>query len=440
MNKKVHIATLGCDKNTVDSEIIAGILMKEGYPLTNNMEEADVIIINTCSFIQDAKIESIDTIFDAIILKNNGYCNKIIVAGCLSQRYQEELLREIPEIDGIVGTGEIDKIPHIIENNEYKTCFDIIDNPYIEDVGRVLSTNSVTSYLKISEGCANHCTYCIIPELRGKYRSRPYKKIIEEAEYLYNQGIRELIIVAQDTTSYGIDNKDSFDLSDLMEEIAQKTNFTWIRLLYAYPDGINKKLLSVFQKYSQLIPYFDIPVQHTVDKILKKMGRKMTCALIENKIKLIKEMLPESVIRTSIITGFPGETETDYQKLLEDIQRLKFNHLGVFTYSQEEGTPAAEFADQISEEIKQRRKDEILEIQREISYRHNQAYVGKTMTVLIEETEDIDNKLFIGRSYKDAPEIDGIVYVNSPFVLQEGVFVEVEITDCLDYDLIGEIR
>ncbi|WIF94695.1 30S ribosomal protein S12 methylthiotransferase RimO [Caminicella sporogenes] len=442
MNLKVYLETLGCSKNLVDSEIMLGILDRHNYKIVDNEYEADVIIINTCGFIESAKEESVDTILELSRLKKEGKCKYIIVTGCLSQRYFNELSMELPEVDAFIGTTNFDEIADVIKNliENKKRYINIKDiNAHIDyNLPRMLTTPSHTAYLKIAEGCDNYCTYCIIPKIRGRYRSRPIETIIEEAKILASKGIKELIIIAQDITRYGIDLYGNYKLTQLLEELSKIDNIKWIRLQYSYPDIISDDLIDLMANNKKICNYIDIPLQHCNDEILKKMNRKTTKQSIINLINKFRSKIPSIAIRTSIIVGFPGETDEQFNELLEFIKEVEFDRLGVFTYSLEENTPAAKFPNQIPQEIKEERLNKIMQLQKDISYKKNMDKIGNIYDILIEEKVENEN-VYIGRTEFDAPEVDGIVYVQSNKKLKTGEFFKVKIIDALEYDLIGEV-
>ena len=424
--KRVYLAALGCDKNTVDGEYMLGDLISMGFELTDDPDLADLIIVNTCCFIDEAKAESVNTILACLpYVEENGA--KLIVSGCMAERYKEELAQEIPEIDGFIGVKDTDRILNLFE--------DIRDAQKAPAV-RYVPEHEATAYLKISEGCDRNCTYCAIPGIRGKHRSRSPEEILAEAELLREKGVKELILIAQDLTQYGNDHPEYPAFNELLGRIAEETDFPWIRLLYLYPEGIDSGLIETVRTHPNILPYFDIPVQHTRPDILRRMGRAITPAEIEHRINMIREALPDAVIRTSIITGFPGETEEDHQAMLEDLRRIQFDRLGAFRYSQEENTPAASFPDQIDADTKERRYEEITEIQEQISAQRNARLKNKVLPVLI-ETEEGD-ETYSGRLYCDAPEIDCIIYVNSPASLTTGDFCEVRVIRALGYEFTGD--
>ncbi|MGD9474421.1 MAG: 30S ribosomal protein S12 methylthiotransferase RimO [Eubacteriaceae bacterium] len=435
---KIHITTLGCDKNTIDSQLMAGLLKQGQRELVDSPEQAQIIIVNTCCFIQEAKEESIDYILEYVKLKEAGICHTLIVAGCMAQRYHQELATEIPEIDGFLGVGHFDKILEIIDAKTTKeSYFEDVEHDYAAQITRALPQNSQTAYLRISEGCDHGCTYCAIPAIRGKYRSRPLEAILTELAHLEKNGIKEVILIGQDIAPYGLDLEEDMSLPKLLVIIAKTFNFRWIRMLYLYPEGVSKELLEVMKEYPTICRYFDIPLQHTRTEILKRMGRKMTTDKIETVIKLIKTTLADALLRTTLITGFPGETEEQHQALLEDIKRFEFDHLGVFKYSCEEGTPAADFPNQIDERVKEERYHQIMSAQQAVSRKTKKRFVGKKLDVLIEE---IEFDTCYGRFYGFAPDIDGQVIIENPTIsLKAGDMIPVNILDSLEYDLIGEV-
>lgn len=438
---KIALESLGCSKNLVDAEIMMGILNEKGYRLTGDFEEADVIIVNTCGFIESAKQESIDTILEFADLKQTGNLKLLIVTGCLAQRYADELKEEIPEIDAIVGTGSYQNIDEIIaelKEQHQIVSLNNIEFAYDETLPRYVSTPSHMAYLKIGEGCDNKCTYCIIPKLRGKYRSRKMEDIIIEAKKLADMGVKELIVIAQDTTKYGIDLYGEEKLAELLEQLAKIKDFKWIRVMYSYPESISEELVKVVKKYNNICNYFDMPIQHASDRILKLMNRKTTKKDILSKIEMIRNHIPDATLRTSIIVGFPGETDEDFEELVEFIKEVEFDKLGVFTYSREEDTPADRLPNHLDEEIKLERQERLMLIQQGISEQKNKVKIGNKYEVLVEE--QIEENVYIGRTMYDAEEIDAIVYIKSVKDLQAGDFVNVVITDALEYDLMGVIE
>lgn len=442
--KTIHITTLGCDKNAVDAQQMLGLLARNGYVIEPDPKKAAIIVVNTCCFIQSAKEESIAYILEYAGYKTGGgACEMLIVSGCMAERYYEELRDELPEVDGFLGVGHIDNLIDLIADIEagrkHTGRIGNIDREYIESIDRFIEMGTTTAYLKISEGCSHHCTYCVIPKIRGRHRSRRPEAIYKEAAYLKKRGVRELILIAQDITQYGSDLDEAVDLADLLTRLAEDFDFTWIRLLYMYPEGITDKLLDVIARHSCICHYFDLPMQHTEDKILKRMGRQIDKAGIFDTVARIRRKLPDAVLRTAIITGFPGETEADHQGLLASLADLKIDRLGVFTYSQEENTPAATMPDQIDEAVKEARRAEIYTKQQAILAECNGRFVGNTYEVLIEGQEDATT--YTGRLYADAPEVDCIVFVDSKGkALSVGSFYKTRILHTMDYDLIGEVE
>lgn len=434
----VHIVTLGCSKNDVDSSMMYSLLDKNKYQMVNEPSQADILIVNTCGFIDAAKEESIDTILESVEYKNEGRCKKVLLSGCLAQRYPEELIKEIPEIDGIIGTGNIDYINELLDRSLAGDLFIKIDNlnsAYIEGIRK--EKVNTTEYVKISEGCNNNCSYCIIPSLRGKNRSRKIEDIYSEVEYLVSKGAREIILIAQNTTDYGIDLYSKYSLANLIKEISKIKDLKWIRVLYLYPDHFTDDLIEEFKNNQKLVNYVDMPLQHISDDVLKKMNRKTSKEHIIKTLKNLRKSVPDIVIRTTFIVGFPGESDDDFNQLVDFIKDIKFDKLGVFEYSKEEGTKAASLDEQISDSIKEERKNEIMAIQSEISAEILSKNIGKRLEVLIEEEVDAEN--YVGRTYMDSPEIDGVTYVHSAKNLEIGSFVQVDVVDSLDYDLVGEI-
>ena len=434
----VHIVTLGCSKNDVDSSMMYSLLDKNKYQMVNEPSQADILIVNTCGFIDAAKEESIDTILESVEYKNEGRCKKVLLSGCLAQRYPEELIKEIPEIDGIIGTGNIDYINELLDRSLAGDLFiktDNLNSAYIEGI-RKEEVNR-TEYVKISEGCNNNCSYCIIPSLRGKNRSRKIEDIYSEVEYLVSKGAREIILIAQNTTDYGIDLYAKYSLSNLINKISKIEDLKWIRVLYLYPDHFTDDLIEEFKNNDKLVNYVDMPLQHISDDVLKKMNRKTSKEHIIKTLKNLRKSVPDIVIRTTFIVGFPGESDDDFNQLVDFIKDIKFDKLGVFEYSKEEGTRAASLDEQIFDSIKEERKNEIMAIQSEISAEILSKKIGKKLEILIEE--EVDEENYIGRTYMDSPEIDGVTYVHSDKNLEIGSFVQVNVVDSLDYDLVGEI-
>nr|WP_320025934.1 30S ribosomal protein S12 methylthiotransferase RimO [uncultured Acetobacterium sp.] len=452
--KDIHITTLGCDKNTIDSEMMMGLIEEKKYNLNEEPKEADIIIVNTCCFIQSAKEQSIEYILEYVEYKNTGRCQLLIVAGCMAERYHQELATEIPEIDGFLGVGHFDNILDLISSLEGPSGNSQDQSPshqnqfgdqYLGDIDkdiievkRHIKAGTVSTFVRISEGCDHGCTYCVIPKIRGRYRSRKSQEIFNELRFLQKKGIKEIILIGQDIAPYGNDLDEGYDLPDLLAKIATDFDFKWIRMMYLYPEGITEKLLAVVKQYPSICQYFDIPLQHLNDNVLKRMGRKMSFEQVKELVSLIRKSLPDAVLRTSIITGFPGETASNHQELIERINELKFDHLGVFKYSQEEDTPAAVFADQVSEDTKEKRFNEIMIAQQIVSLENKARFIGKTVNVLIEGKEEDS---YFGRFYGDAPDIDGTVFVDSKGVtLTIGSFYSVKIVNALEYDLIGDVE
>ncbi|WP_418567867.1 30S ribosomal protein S12 methylthiotransferase RimO [Peptacetobacter sp.] len=437
---KIALESLGCSKNLMDAEIMTGILKEKGYKFIEEFDEADIIIVNTCGFIRDAKQESIDTIVELSQLKEVGKLKYLIVTGCLAQRYADELLEEIPEIDAIVGTGNFMNISEIIDRLESEKNVTEIGNiefAFDETLPRYVSTPEHMAYLKIGEGCSNHCTYCIIPKLRGKYRSRKIEDIVEEAKTLAAEGAKELVVIAQDTTRYGEDLYGEAKLAELLEELAGIEGIKWIRIMYSYPESITEKLIDVIAAHDNICSYFDMPIQHASNRVLKRMNRRTSKEDIRSKVEMIRSKIPDAVIRTTVIVGFPGETEEDLEELIEFMKEIKFDRLGAFAYSREEDTPADRMDGHMDEEIKEERRDRVMMVQQAISEEINQKREDKVFEVLIEE--EAEDGVYVGRTQGDAEEIDSVVYVNSDEELEIGSFVNVYITEAMEYDLIGDV-
>lgn len=434
---KVLLISLGCDKNLVDSEVMLGLLNKAGHQLTNDETEADVVVVNTCAFISDAKEESINTIIEMGELKKTGKLKKLIVAGCLSQRYKDEIMKELPEIDVIIGATNYDKIVEAIGTDEESIVDDInyTPRPIAE---RIVTTNASMAYFKIAEGCNKLCTYCIIPHIRGRYRSMPMDSLIASAEKLASDGIKELVLVAQEITLYGVDLYGEKKLPELLTKLSEIEGIEWIRLLYCYPEEITDELIEVMATNPKICHYVDIPIQHSENAILKRMGRRTSREDIVELVGRLRTAMPDIAIRTTLISGFPGETQELHDGLVDFVDECEFDRLGVFTYSPEEGTPAAEYEDQVDGELAVKWRDEIMELQQEISYEKNQQMIGSTQKVLIEGYL-VDDDVYVGRTYRDAPGVDGIVFVSAPYELISGSFVDVKITEANEYDLTGVI-
>lgn len=439
---KVLFISLGCDKNLTDSEAMLGLLNQAGYTITDDEQEAEVIVVNTCSFIHDAKEESINTLLEMGQLKETGSCKALIAAGCLAQRYHKEIFKEIPEVDGIVGTASYDEIVSVVEaalKKQKAQALEPLNRLPAAGGKRLLTTGGWYAYLKIAEGCDKHCTYCIIPKIRGEYRSIPMEELILQAKELADQGVKELILVAQETTVYGQDLYGKKMLPVLLKELAKLQGIVWIRILYCYPEEITEELIQVIKTEKKICHYLDLPIQHANDEILKRMGRKTNQKQLVEKIKRLRKEIPDLVLRTTLIAGFPGETKEQHREVLEFVDTIEFERLGVFSYSAEEDTPAALFPNQVSEEEKEAWRDEIMELQQEIVFEQAQSRIGEQFTVLIEGKISGEDA-YIGRSYMDAPNVDGYVFVNTKEELFSGDFVQVRITGAAEYDLIGEIE
>lgn len=441
-NRKVSLVSLGCPKNLVDAEIMLGSLTKIGYEVTTDEKEAEVIIVNTCSFIKEAKEESVDTILDLADRKHDARCQLLVVSGCLPQRYQEELAKELPEVDIFIGTGDYPRIAEIIAEHQEKgeqLCY--TGNPefiYNDELPRLPSSPYYTAYLKIAEGCSNRCAYCIIPTLRGAFRSRPLESVVAEARQLVAGGVKELNLIAQDITAYGKDLAERPTLEELVRELAAIEEVRWIRLLYAYPDGVTDSLIELIKTEPKVCKYLDLPIQHISDPILKRMGRRSGEAEIRELIAKLRREIPDLAIRTSLIVGFPGETAEDFKKLLEFVEETRFERLGVFCYSREEGTPAADMPDQISERVKRERHKKVMRTQARLSFKRNRELVNSIEEVLVEGYSEETELLLKGRSSRQAPDIDGQVYITAGNA-NIGDLVRLKVTDSSDYDLIGEI-
>ncbi len=447
MSIKIAFVSLGCDKNLVDSEVMVGLCNNDKEIETVSDEsKADIIVVNTCCFIQDALEESIEAIVEMGKMKEEGNCKGLIVAGCLGQRYEKEIFEEMPEVDAVIGTTSYEKVVEVAkevydgkkqvkEISDIDNAMDNEENSY----SRIISTAGHFAYLKIAEGCDNHCTYCVIPSLRGKYRSRHMESLIKEAEILAKQDVKELILVAQDTALYGKDLYGESKLHELLENLCKVEGIEWIRVLYCYPEHITNETIDVMAREDKICKYLDMPIQHACDTVLRRMGRRNTAGIIEEKVNLLREKMPDITLRTTVITGFPGETEEEFNFLMDFVEKTKFDRLGAFTYSQEEGTPAAIMKDQIDEDIKAERKDKIMLLQKDISMAKCSEAIGKTFKVIIEGRLAEDQNVYCARSEKDAPDIDAMVFVRSEEELLTGDFVNVKITEAGDYDLYGEV-
>ena len=433
--------SLGCDKNLVDSEVMLGLLDSRGYQIVDDEAIADVIVINTCCFIHDAKEESIQTILEMAEYKKTGRLKALVVTGCLAQRYQQEIIDEIPEVDAVLGTASYDKIAEAIDE-----ALDGHTEMYLEDIDRLpqvsskrlVTTGGHYAYLKIAEGCDKHCTYCIIPKVRGNYRSVPMEQLLKEAKELAEGGVKELILVAQETTVYGQDIYGEKSLHRLLRELCKIDGIQWIRLLYCYPEEIDANLIRVMKEEPKICHYLDLPIQHASDAILKKMGRRTSKAQLVDTIRTLREEIPDITLRTTLITGFPGETEEQHQELVAFVDEMEFDRLGVFTYSPEENTPAAEMPDQIPEEVKEDRQPELMELQQEIAFDLAEDMIDREVLVMI-EGKVADENAYVGRTYRDAPNVDGLIFINTDEELMSGDFAKVKVTGAMEYDLIGEL-
>ena len=438
----IFFVSLGCDKNLVDSENMLGILHESGHQIINEEEEADIIIVNTCCFINDAKEESINTILEMAQYKKSGKLKALIIAGCLAERYREEILTEIPQVDALLGTASFPKILEVVEEiteGGQQVHFEALDRIPKLSTRRLLTSGTYTAYLKIAEGCDKHCTYCVIPSVRGNYRSVPMETLIEEANYLASQGVKEIILVAQETTLYGTDLYGKKMLPKLLEELSKIDGIAWIRILYCYPEEITDELIEVIRKEEKVIPYLDIPIQHASDRILKLMGRRTDQADLIRVINKLRKEIPGIVLRTTLITGFPTETEEDHQELMDFVRDMKFERLGVFTYSKEEDTPAAKLKPQILAKVKKQRQKDLMKLQQANVFENSEKQIGKTFDVLVEGRVADEEKVYIGRTYMDAPQVDGYIFFSSDEELISGDFVKVKVTSAKDYDLVGEL-
>ena len=438
---KILFISLGCDKNLADSEEMLGLLTAGGHEITDDETQADAIVINTCCFIKDAKEESVETILEMAEYKKTGSCHALIVTGCMAQRYQKEIIEEVPEVDAVLGTTSYGDIVKALEEaaagNHFEEYRDI---DYLPDTGskRVLTTGGHFGYLKIAEGCDKHCTYCIIPKLRGKFRSVPMERLIDQAEDMAEQGVKELILVAQETTLYGMDLYGKKELPRLLHELAQIPGIYWIRILYCYPEEITDELIQVMKEEPKICHYLDLPIQHANDTILKRMGRRTSKQELIDIVQKLRKEIPDICLRTTLITGFPGETQEQHEEVMEFIDTLEFDRLGAFTYSPEEDTPAATFEDQIDEEVKEDRQADIMELQQEIAFDKAEDMIGREVLVMI-EGKVADENAYVGRTYRDAPNVDGLIFINTDVELISGDFAKVKVTGALDYDLIGEL-
>lgn len=438
---KILFISLGCDKNLVDTEVMLGLLASRGYEMTDDETEADIIVINTCCFIHDAKEESIQNILEMAEYKKEGKVKALIVTGCLAERYRQEILDEIPEVDEVLGTTAYDRILDAVDAalaGEHSVMLADIDALPLPDTKRLVTTGGHFAYLKIAEGCDKHCTYCIIPKIRGNYRSVPMERLIREAEELAAQGVKELILVAQESTLYGKDLYGEKSLHRLVRELCRISGLQWIRILYCYPEEITDELIQVMKEEKKVCHYLDLPIQHASDAVLKRMGRRTTKQELIEIIGKLRREIPDICLRTTLITGFPGETEEQHEELIEFVDEMEFDRLGVFTYSPEEDTPAEKMPDQIDEEVKEERQAELMELQQEIAFDNAERMVGREVLVMI-EGKVADENAYVGRTYRDAPNVDGLIFINTDEELLSGDFARVKVTGALDYDLIGEL-
>ncbi len=436
---KIMVVSLGCDKNLTDTEVMLGLLSDAGYQFTNQEEEAEAFIVNTCCFINDAKEESIQTILELAEYKKTGRARALIVTGCLAQRYVKEIREEIPEVDAIVGTSAYDEISEVLKHvleGKRETVMEPLDRLPPQKKKRLITTGGHYAYLKIAEGCDKHCTYCVIPSIRGHYRSVPMEELLEEAQALVRDGVRELILVAQETTLYGVDLYGKKQLHSLLKALCRIPELVWIRILYCYPEEITPELIQTIREEPKICHYLDLPIQHCSDGILKRMGRKTDKAGLVRQLQTLRREVPDIAIRTTLITGFPGETEEQFQELLEFVDQAEFDRLGVFTYSPEENTPAAEMEDQIPENIKERRRDELMALQQEIVFEKCESMKGRELLVMIEGSLP-EEGVYVGRTYRDAPEVDGYIFVQTDETLVTGDLIRVVVTEAAEYDLIG---
>lgn len=444
---KLFCVSLGCDKNLVDTEKMLGVAGGLGVSFTDDETEADAILINTCCFIGDAKEESVNTILEMARYKEEGKCRALIVAGCLAQRYKQEIIDEIPEVDAILGTTSYEEIGNVLtrlfgeekeKKEEHISCFHDLKELPETAKKRVMTTGGHYAFLKIAEGCDKRCSYCIIPYLRGPYRSVPMEQLLAEARELAENGVRELILVAQETTLYGKDLYGEKTLPKLLHELAQIPGIYWIRIQYCYPEEITDELIQAIKTEEKVCHYLDIPIQHASDRILKRMGRRTHKAELKERIGALRREIPDIALRTPFICGFPGETEEDHEELMEFVDEMEFERVGVFTYSAEEDTPAYSYPDQIPEEVKEERRADVMELQQEIAFEHCENMVGKVLDVMI-EGKVADEPAYVGRTYMDAPNVDGLIFVNADEMLMSGDFVRVKVTGANEYDLIGEV-
>lgn len=440
-NMNVLFVSLGCDKNLVDSEVMLGLLDRRGYNMTNEEEQADIIIVNTCCFINDAKEESVQTILEMAEHRKNGRCKALIVTGCLAERYRDEITAEIGEVDAVLGTSSYDEIAETIDKvlaGQKYLQFHPLERLPLPEVKRLMTTGGHYAHLKIAEGCDKHCTYCIIPKIRGNFRSVPMERLVAEAEQLAAQGVKELILVAQETTLYGVDLYGEKSLHILLKKLCGVKGIRWIRVLYCYPEEIYDGLIAVMKEEKKICHYLDLPIQHASDRILKRMGRRTSQAQLREIIAKLRSEIPDIALRTTLISGFPGETQEDHEELMAFVDEMEFDRLGVFTYSQEEDTPAAAMPEQIAQELKEARRDELMELQQEIAFEKNEAMCGRKLLAMVEGYLTQEN-VYVARTYADTPGIDGYLFIETGETLMSGDFVKVRVTGALEYDLIGVI-
>lgn len=438
---KILFISLGCDKNLVDTEVMLGLLASRGYEMTDDETQADIIVINTCCFIHDAKEESVQNILQMAEYKKAGQVKALIVTGCLAERYRQEILDEIPEVDEVVGTTAYDRILDAVDAalaGEHSVILSDVDALSLPDTKRLVTTGGHFAYLKIAEGCDKHCNYCIIPKIRGNFRSVPMERLVKEAEELAEQGVKELILVAQETTLYGKDLYGEKSLHRLLKELCRIADIRWIRILYCYPEEITDELIQVMKEEPKICHYLDLPIQHADDAVLKQMGRRTSRQELINIVGKLRCEIPDICLRTTLITGFPGETQEQHEKLMDFVDEMEFDRLGVFTYSPEEDTPAASMPDQIAEEVKEERQAELMELQQDIAFDNAQSMVGREVLVMI-EGRVADENAYVGRTYRDAPNVDGLIFINTDEELLSGDFARVKVTGAVDYDLIGEL-
>lgn len=438
---KILFISLGCDKNLVDTEVMLGMLASRGYEMTNDEQEADIIVINTCCFIHDAKEESIQNILEMAEYKKNGSAKALIVTGCMAERYRQEILDEIPEVDEVLGITAYDRILDAVDAalaGQHEVMTADLDALPLPETKRLVTTGGHFAYLKIAEGCDKHCTYCIIPKIRGNFRSVPMERLLKEAQDLAEQGVKELILVAQETTLYGKDLYGEKSLPKLLRELCKISGIRWIRILYCYPEEITDELIQVMKEEPKICHYLDLPIQHANDTILKRMGRRTSKQELIDIVQKLRKEIPDICLRTTLITGFPGETQEQHEEVMEFIDTLEFDRLGAFTYSPEEDTPAATFEDQIDEEVKEDRQADIMELQQEIAFDKAEDMIGREVLVMI-EGKVADENAYVGRTYRDAPNVDGLIFINTDVELISGDFAKVKVTGALDYDLIGEL-